>query len=614
MAGYSCSLGGSLVSAPALPTSGTLEKQSQLMGVWQPRRVELERGSFRYFKDGCREPRGILSKKDVRGVEGELPATILIHTYLAGGEDRTFRLRAQGGEDEMRNWVRSFAIAFDLEEGAVKPDPTESQTLGRKSTFSRKGTFGAAAMSAAVGAVGAVGAAIGQATKATGKEDWVDKQKQWVGDKVSGAKRAMAQTRENLEEQMENALTNCDEGRTQSLLDRAFASGLVGDSMPAVMRRAARRTAGRNLRDATESGDPKQLKGALVAAKRLQAVDVPEFKPAVERYKEVRKLPEGWDLSQMLAERRAGGAKLMAKADVSNDCALRALVQYLFDATFRSVSTRDRQGQAFPERLEVVQVQEVQNESQWVDYMVRREQITCEVKERCWMNPTRSDFFVLDSATDKALVQLQGIVALRAHADPSKDPCAFRGVVPEWAKPGDEIDICSGNQIMRVRVPHDGIPGREAIFLGPLAASLPGPRIETVVNEAILFHGTKAIAAEKITSDDFRIDLAGTSAGTLYGRGIYLAENCTKADEYSQPDPATGLYTMLLCRATLGQLLYTAEVNPDPRNCEQACLRGAFHSVLGDRKACRGTYREFVVFDEDQVYPNYVVRYRRVLP
>jgi hypothetical protein len=384
--------------------------------------------------------------------------------------------------------------------------------------------------------------------------------------------------------------------------------------MPAVVRRAARRIAGRNLRDATDSGDAKQLKGALVAAKRLQAVDVPEFRPAVERYKEVRRLPEGWNLSQMLAERRAGGGKLIAKADVSHDCALRALVQYLFDATFRSVSTRDRHGQAFPQRLEVVQVQEVQNESQWVDYMVRREQITSELKERCWLNPSRNDFFVLDSETDKAFVQLAGIVALREQSDPARDPCAFVAVVPKGAKPGDEIDIQAGEQIVRVRVPHNGIPGKEAIFLGPLAASLPGPPLETIANETILFHGTKTIAAEKITSDDFRIDLAGSSAGTLYGRGIYLAENCTKADEYSQVDRATGLYTMLLCRATLGQLLYSADVNPDPRKCEQACLRGNFHSVLGDRKACRGTFREFVVFDEDQVYPNYVVRYRRVLP
>merc|ERR1719356_1380444 len=147
-----------------------------------------------------------------------------------------------------------------------------------------------------------------------------------------------------------------------------------------------------------------------------------------------------------------------------------------------------------------------------------------------------------------------------------------------------------------------------------MASALSGPPLDTAANEVWLFHGTKPVAAESITSDDFRLDLAGTSAGTLYGRGIYLAENSTKADEYSNVDQKSGLFSMLLCRATLGRFLYTSEVQPDPRKCEEACLRGGHHSVLGDRKACRGTFREFVVFDEDQVYPNYIVKYKRVLP
>merc|ERR1712107_255757 len=111
-------------------------------------------------------------------------------------------------------------------------------------------------------------------------------------------------------------------------------------------------------------------------------------------------------------------------------------------------------------------------------------------------------------------------------------------------------------EILKVRVPVGAVPGREAIFFEPLATSLPGPPLNTAANEVVLFHGTKPIAAERITSEDFRLDLAGSSAGTLYGRGIYLAENCSKADEYSSCDSSTGLYTMLLCRTTLGHLLY----------------------------------------------------------
>ena len=40
-------------------------------------------------------------------------------------------------------------------------------------------------------------------------------------------------------------------------------------------------------------------------------------------------------------------------------------------------------------------------------------------------------------------------------------------------------------------------------------------------------------------------------------------------------------------------------------------LSGEFHSILGDREKAVGTFREFVVLDEDQVYPEILVRYTR---
>ena len=67
------------------------------------------------------------------------------------------------------------------------------------------------------------------------------------------------------------------------------------------------------------------------------------------------------------------------------------------------------------------------------------------------------------------------------------------------------------------------------------------------VNEALLFHGTSEAAAEAITNEDFRINLSGKNAGTLYGRGIYLAESCSKSDEYTEEN-AEGLRCLLLCR------------------------------------------------------------------
>ena len=40
-------------------------------------------------------------------------------------------------------------------------------------------------------------------------------------------------------------------------------------------------------------------------------------------------------------------------------------------------------------------------------------------------------------------------------------------------------------------------------------------------------------------------------------------------------------------------------------------LSGDFEHVLGDREKAVGTFREFVFFHEDSIYPEYAVFYRR---
>merc|ERR1712078_754507 len=60
------------------------------------------------------------------------------------------------------------------------------------------------------------------------------------------------------------------------------------------------------------------------------------------------------------------------------------------------------------------------------------------------------------------------------------------------------------------------------------------PPLDPGINEVWLFHGTGDTAAQKITSNVFKVNLAGSNAGTLYGRGIYLAERPSKSDEYAQ--------------------------------------------------------------------------------
>jgi len=136
-------------------------------------------------------------------------------------------------------------------------------------------------------------------------------------------------------------------------------------------------------------------------------------------------------------------------------------------------------------------------------------------------------------------------------------------------------------------------------------------------NEFYLFHGTNPSSAHKICFNHFRVDRAGTHKGTLYGAGIYFAEACSKADEYAQDDMDglyQGLFAMLLCRVVCGDLLHTADVKPNVKDLVNDVVdEKKHHSVLGDREKARNTYREFIVYDNNQAYPEYIIIYRRVL-
>jgi len=138
--------------------------------------------------------------------------------------------------------------------------------------------------------------------------------------------------------------------------------------------------------------------------------------------------------------------------------------------------------------------------------------------------------------------------------------------------------------------------------------------LEKVPNEVYLWHGTTPAKAASILQEGFRLKFAGSGAGSnMYGQGVYLAECSSKADEYSQEDPADpGLYCLLLCRTVLGEVLrMTAGGEATHGIIRSAMSSGAYDSVLGDRESAVGTYKEFVVYREAQVYPEYLVYYRR---
>jgi len=135
--------------------------------------------------------------------------------------------------------------------------------------------------------------------------------------------------------------------------------------------------------------------------------------------------------------------------------------------------------------------------------------------------------------------------------------------------------------------------------------------LDTSCNEWFLWHGTSYEGAKSICKTDFKQSKAGSATGTLYGRGTYFAESCTKADEYAKEEG--GLFTMLLCRVVGGRVAYTAEDVPDQTDLMHKVLHGMYDSVLGDREAIPGknTFKEFIIYASDQAYPEMIVQYRR---
>ena len=57
-----------------------------------------------------------------------------------------------------------------------------------------------------------------------------------------------------------------------------------------------------------------------------------------------------------------------------------------------------------------------------------------------------------------------------------------------------------------------------------------------------------------IAQDNFRIDLANSHVGTMYGRGAYFCESCSKAGEYAR-DESDGYYEGMFAIANHADLV-----------------------------------------------------------
>ena len=155
------------------------------------------------------------------------------------------------------------------------------------------------------------------------------------------------------------------------------------------------------------------------------------------------------------------------------------------------------------------------------------------------------------------------------------------------------------------------------------------------VNECYLFHGTSMTSAGQILREGFLMDLAGQSTQARFGprrkcmfaQGIYFSECASKADEYASDQGVLGdvglrssgrrvqLFPMLLCRVVLGRVLGAQRAlsdTSDPDSLRKKLKLEHCSSLVGDLEKQCGTYREFVLPQVDQVFPEYLLLYRRL--
>jgi len=144
---------------------------------------------------------------------------------------------------------------------------------------------------------------------------------------------------------------------------------------------------------------------------------------------------------------------------------------------------------------------------------------------------------------------------------------------------------------------------------------LPAPersRLCRDVNEVYLWHGCSPSVVHSVALSGFPKELHAFNHGT-FGHGAYFVEDSDHADEYSSDDKEgyyRGYYAMLLCRVTLGRAQILQ--GPDPIAESRIGPGRPFDSAIGPVPCSFGAFREFMVTDRDQVYPEYAVIYERL--
>jgi len=129
--------------------------------------------------------------------------------------------------------------------------------------------------------------------------------------------------------------------------------------------------------------------------------------------------------------------------------------------------------------------------------------------------------------------------------------------------------------------------------------------------EAMMWHAASPGAALQISHDGFKIQHGAPTHGNRFGTGGYFCEQSDKADTYAGHGEGIykDCYAMLLCRVVLGKQYHTTAFRQEDASQQAMGIFGAHDSTLAEPMG--SSVREFVVFEDAQVYPEYVIVYER---
>ncbi|XP_059482674.1 poly [ADP-ribose] polymerase tankyrase-like [Neocloeon triangulifer] len=160
------------------------------------------------------------------------------------------------------------------------------------------------------------------------------------------------------------------------------------------------------------------------------------------------------------------------------------------------------------------------------------------------------------------------------------------------------------------KVKNSNLWGRYVARRSLLAKDLsPGEKVE----EERLFHGTNF--ADQIVKKGFKVKHADPQG--MFGKGIYFSNLSSKSTQYTleggtapcQPHNAvyctTCVRKMLICRVALGK----SYVATSAMNGIDQAPRG-YHSVTAKPTSGVLNFPEYIVYDNDQAYPGYLVEYK----